>query len=133
MTLLAFVAGVCGVVGVYSLLTDLFLRDRIRFSRRLEETLRTRERDKSQRAPLFKDFEELKARTGAEDRLAAGWGQRLTIMVEQSGLNVTPNRLLAMAAIVGPGLGMIAGLLWQSLPTGVIVAVIGACGPLLYV
>lgn len=133
MTLLAFVAGVCGVIGVYSILSDLFLRDRIRFNQRLEETFRTRERDKTRRTPLFKDFEELKARTEAEDRLAAGWAHRLRTMVEQSGLNVAPNRLLTVAATVGLGLGVTTGLLRQSVPAGIIGALIGGCSPLLYV
>ena len=133
MTLLAFLAGACAVAGVYSILTDLFLRDRSRVDRRLQEAFRLREREKVRQAPLFKDFEDLKFRTEALDLGDAGWRERLESMVQQSGLNVTLSRLLTLAAGLGLGLGAVAGLLSQSPLTGIIVGLAGVCGPLVYV
>jgi len=133
MTLLAFVAGASGVAGVYSILADLFLRDRRRFNQRLDEGFRMRERERARQAPLFKDIEELRARTEAEEAASSSLSHQFKSMVEQSGLNVTPQRLLTIAAGVGAGLGAVAGLLRQSLLLGVIAGLVGACGPLLYV
>jgi tight adherence protein B len=133
MTVMAFVAGVCVVAGIYSILMDLFLRDRTRFSERLEKTFHTRERAKARQAPLFKDFDELKGRAAADDLANLSLRQRLEIMVDQSGLNLTADRLLILAAAVGLGLGALAGLVGQSILAGVTIGLIGACGPLLYV
>jgi Flp pilus assembly protein TadB len=130
---MAFTAGACAVAGIYSILLDLFLRDRTRFDQRLEDAFRTRARAKTRKAPLFKDLEDLKGRVMAEDLANLRLRQRLEFMVEQSGLNVTPDRLLAIAAAVGLGLGAVAGLLRQSVLAGVFVGLIAACGPVLYV
>jgi tight adherence protein B len=132
MTGLAFLAGVCGVAGIYSILADLFLRDRTRMERRLQEAFRTRNKAARQ-APLFKDLEELKARVEAEEPAASSLSQKFRIMVDQSGLKLTANQLLTLAAGLGLGFGAVAGLLRQSFLMGVIASLVGACVPLLYV
>lgn len=133
MTVMAFLAGACGVAGIYSILADLFLRDRARFDERLEQTFRTRERAKARQVPLFKDFEDLRTRSVADDPVHPSLRQRLETMVQQSGLDLTVNRLLALVAGAGLGLGAIAGLLFQSLWAGLLFALVGGSGPLLYV
>jgi tight adherence protein B len=133
MTAMAFLAGASAVAGTYSILADLFLRDRTRVDRRLQEAFRTRERDKARKAPLFKDFEDLRLRTEVFDPLDSGLRQRLETMVQQSGLNLTPTRLLTLMAAVGLGLGVLSGLLSQNPLAGVIAGLVGACLPLVYV
>jgi tight adherence protein B len=133
MTGLAFLAGVSGVAGIYSILSDLFLRDRTRVDRRLRETFRTRDRDKARQARLFKDFEELKTRAEADEPVTSSPKERLAIMVMQSGLNLTVNRLLWISATVGVGAGAAVGLLRQSVLSGGIAALLFVCLPLLYV
>jgi tight adherence protein B len=133
MTVMAFLAGVCGVAGIYSILADLFLRDRTRMDQRLQEAFRTRERARSRQTPLFKDLEEFRAKSAAEEQVAASVTQKLESVVEQSGLNLTANRLLSIAAGVGLGCGAIAGLLRQSVFVAVIIGLVAACGPLFYV
>jgi tight adherence protein B len=132
-TLVAFVAGACGVAAIYSILADLFLRDRARYDQRLQEAFRVREQVKARQAPLFKNLDELRFRAEAEPIVDSTWRQRLDMMVLQSGLNLTPNRLLAIAAAVGLGLGAVAGLLRQSLLAALLIGLIAASGPLLYV
>ena len=133
MTVMAFLAGVCGVAGIYSILADLFLRDRTRMDQRLQEAFRTRERARSRQTPLFKDLEEFRTKSAAEEQVASSLTQKLESVVEQSGLNLTANRLLSIAAGVGLGFGAIAGLLRQSVFVAVIIGLVAACGPLFYV
>src|SRR5262249_54110631 len=123
----------CAVAGIYSILADLFLRDRSRMDQRLQEAFRTRERAKSRQTPLFKDFEELRVKLEAEDQADSSLHQQLESMVEQSGLNLTPSRLLTMIVGLGLGLGVATGLLRQSIFVGVVMGLVGACGPWLYV
>ena len=54
-------------------------------------------------------------------------------MIEQSGLELTPQKLLAIAAVSGLTLGALGGLLRQSLVIAAVGALIGAGVPLLYV
>jgi tight adherence protein B len=133
MTALAFLAGASAVGGVYSILSDLFLRERTRVDRRLREASRTRDRDKARRGRLFKDLVELKAWTEAEEPDATSLNQKFESMVEQSGLNWSVNRLLALVAGVGLGIGIALGLLRQSVLIGVIGGLLSACVPLVYV
>jgi tight adherence protein B len=133
MTVMAFLAGVCAVAGIYSILADLFLRDRTRMDQRLQEAFRTRERAKTRQTPLFKDFDELRVKIEADDRTASSWSQKLDGMVEQSALNLTTNRLLSMAAGLGLGLGAAVGLLRQSVFVGVVIGLVSGCAPLVYV
>jgi tight adherence protein B len=130
---MAFLAGVSTVVSIYSILSDLFLRDRTRVDRRLEETFRTRDREKARQTRLFKDFEEIKSRAEAEEPVTSTLHERLENMIMQSGLDLTVNRLLTMAVIVGLSLGATVGLLRQSILLGITFGLLGAFGPLVYV
>jgi tight adherence protein B len=133
MTGLAFLAGVSVVASIYSVLSDLFLRDRTRMDRRLRDTFRTRDREKARQARLFKDFEELKSRAEAEEPVASSLKDLLEIMIMQSGLNLTVNRLLTITASIALGFGAVIGLLQRSVWIGIIAALLGACVPMLYV
>lgn len=133
MTGLAFLAGVSAVVSIYSILSDLFLRDRTRVDRRLEETFRTRNREKARQARLFKDFEELKSRLEADELVATTLNEQLALMIMQSGLHLTVNRLFTTSVLVGLGCGVVAGILWQSIWIGAFFGLLCFWLPLLYV
>ena len=47
LTLLTFLAGILAVAGVYSVVSDLFLRDRSRVSKRIDDEFRNRQRDQA--------------------------------------------------------------------------------------
>ena len=133
MTGLAFLAGVSAVVSIHSILCDLFLRDRTRVDRRLQEAFRTREREKARRARLFKDFEELRSRIETDEPVASNLNEHLAVLIMQSGLNLTVKRLLTITAASGLGLAVLAGFLRQSVLIGLTAGLLGACVPLLYV
>src|SRR4051794_9154803 len=122
--LLAFLAVATAILSVYSILSDLFLRDRTRFGERVDDEFRKRLREQARKAALFKDRGVL----GAEE---AGTGERQGVgsafegMVEQSGLNLTPGRLLAIMAVAGAILFGV-GLLVQGFTVAAVAALVGA-------
>ncbi len=130
---LGFLAGVLAVVGVYSLLSDLFFRDRSRVSQRVDEEFRKRQRDQARRSTLFGDLSALASGEGAAFDVNGGLRQKLEALVEQSGLNLTPRKLLTIMASAALGLGALGLLLGQSLLIGGLGAAAGLAIPLLYV
>jgi tight adherence protein B len=129
--LLTFLGVVFVVLGVYSILSDLFLRDRSRFSRRVDEEFRTHLRERARKSALFKDLGALAAEAAeGEDR--SNLRQRFQALVEQSGLSLSVERLLGCMIGTGALLGAIVFLV-QGTFGGFLAAVIGAALPWLYV
>src|SRR5437870_1661194 len=93
LVFLGFAAAVTAVLGLYSIVSDLFLRDRSRVSRRVDEEFRSRQRERAQRSLLFKDLAFLNQEAAEEVAKENSWRQRLDSLIEQSGLEITPRRL----------------------------------------
>jgi tight adherence protein B len=119
------------VVGVYSILSDLFLRDRSQISQRVDEEFNHLQRERARRSAVFKNPQVLVGTDEALDTLTLQ--QRFEELVEQSGLRISSQRLLVIIIVSGLALGLLAGAVRQSLLTGVIAAAIGVCLPWLYV
>jgi tight adherence protein B len=135
LALMTFGAVAMAVAGVYSILADLFLRDRSRVNERLNEEFHNRQRDQARKAILFKNKNPAAppADVGAGGAEAVGRRRRLEELVEQSGLELTLQRLLMLTVAAGLGLGLCGGLLRQSVLIGVVGALIGANVPVFYV
>jgi tight adherence protein B len=131
--LLTFFAVVLGVAGAYSILADLFLRDRSRVSSRVDDEFRKVQRGRVERSSLFRNLGQLAAEA------EAGVGERKTIakrfvgMVEQSGLDLTPRKLLIVSMSCGATFGLLGGALKASLLLGAGGFAVGAMVPILYV
>jgi tight adherence protein B len=130
---LTFLAVALAVAGAYSVLADVFLRDRSRFSRRIDEEFRNRQRERARKSALFKNLGQLTPETPAESAPPDGLRRRFEIMVEQSGLNLTPGRLLLIAVLTGLAAGALGGLIRQSLLVASAAGLVGAVVPVLYV
>jgi tight adherence protein B len=133
LPILAFVAAVAAVVGVYSLVSDLYLRDRARVSSRIDEELRNRLRDRAKKSLALKELRDLLPAESAGDEVRPGLRQRFEAMVEQSGLELTPGRLLTIAGVSGLALGALGGLVRQDILVAAVGALIGAIVPVAYV
>jgi tight adherence protein B len=142
LTVLTFVAVAMAIVGAYSLLSDIFLRDKSRVSQRVDRELRKRQREQVRKSAVFKNLATAPAgvplhRPGSSAKpdffAVLNLRARLEAMIEQSGVPVTPERLLALMATAGLTLGLVAGLLHRNLLTGLAGAVAGAAVPFLYV
>ncbi len=133
LTLVTFLAVALVIVGISSLASDLVMRDKSRVSRRVDREL-LRQRVKA-RAGLTPE-----AMAGQD--LAPSLRERFEMMVEQSGLNLTAQGLLAAMAIAGLALGGLALLvrmglgIWSIqenlLPAG-LAALVGVFLPLFHV
>lgn len=132
LSLLTFLAAALAIAGICSIVADLFLRDRSRVQRRLDEEFRQRQRDQIRRSALFKNLDQLSAEAADEE---AGDTLRLRFLraLEQSDLNITPRRLLYLMAGVGLGAGTLVFLLSRGLVQGLVVAAVAALFPLAYV
>jgi tight adherence protein B len=122
------------LLGAYSLLSDMFLRDRSRVSQRIDRELRKRQREQVRKSALFKDIGTTSA-TGptAGTAVTPTLRARLEAVIQQYGVSVTTQRLLTLVAVFGLVLGLIAGLAHWNLLTGLAGAVVGASLPYLYV
>ncbi len=129
---LAFVAAVLAVFGAYSFFTDLLLRDRSRVSRRVDEEFRLKIRDRVKKTSLFKDLSQLAAQAASED-VRLSWRQRLDMLVEQSGIDITPSRLLSISVAVGLAFGSVITLVRGSFLSGLLAALLFGVIPILYV
>src|SRR5205085_2895328 len=130
LTVLTFLAVVLAFAGAYSILSDLFLRDQSRVSKRVDEEFRKRQRERAQKSSLFKDLAPLAAQANAGEKRPT-LRQRLEEMLEQSGLELPLQRLGMLMAGLGLGLGLV-GLL-HSPATAVLAALLGGVAPLVYV
>ena len=100
LSVMTFLAVVTAVAGIYSILTDLFLRDRSNVTRRIDLEFVKHRRDEAQkcrssRTPVKFGVE---LQVHDDDRSVR---RRFQAMVEQSGLNLTAGRLLAQSAAAG--------------------------------
>lgn len=131
VTLMTFLAVVMLVVGIYSILSDLFLRDRSQISQRVDDEFRKFQRERAKRSALFKNHQAL----AAVDEEEGGFNLRqwFEAIIEQSGLELMPRRVLLLMTATGLGTGILSGLVRQSMLTGGIVALAGASVPLLYI
>jgi tight adherence protein B len=126
--LLAFAAVALAVAGAYSFLSDLFLRDRSRVGRRVDDEFRTRQRDRMRKATLFKNL----AQTASEDA-DLSVQRRFEMLVEQSGVETTPGRILALSAAIALVFGLGGTLLRASALAGFLLALVTGPIPILYV
>jgi tight adherence protein B len=133
MPLLVFLAVFLAMLSVYSLVADLWLRDRSRLNERLDEEFHHRQREQVKKSSLFKNLGQMAAELTSQEEPKPGLRQRLELLLEQAGLSLTlpglRNATLACALVLGLG----AGLARKSPLSGVAGALVGAGLPLLYV
>jgi tight adherence protein B len=98
----------------------------------MEEEFRKRTRERARKSALFKDISKLAAEAADED-LTLNWRERFVAMIDQSGLETTPQKVLSYAAITGMVMGFLLGVISLNLVVGLCAALCGAALPLLYV
>lgn len=131
-SLLTFLAVILACVSVVSLVSDLFLRNRSRVSRRLDEEFRRGQRAKAQKSSLFKDLQKLAAEPfGNDPEGPKSWRERLDQTLEQSGLEWSVSRLFTTSAVACIATGLL-GLVVRGWLVGLIAAVVGAAVPFVY-
>ena len=131
ISLLTFVSILLALISVSSLLSDLFLRDRSRVNRRLEE-LQQGQKEKIRKSSLFKDLHKLKpSELGSDVEPRLTIRQRLERLLEQSGLDWTLYKLLALSTVSSLCLMLPGAAIQRSSIFAIIGALVGVWFPLL--
>jgi tight adherence protein B len=136
LTLLTFLAAALAVAAVYSLVSDLFLRDRSRLTKRVDDQFRKQQRERVKESSLFKNLSApAPGAEGPDQEEKLTLRQWFGVLLEQSGLTITPQRLWLYTAAGGL---LFAALvcLFRPAPFLVILGLatpLGASLPLLYV
>lgn len=134
LPLLTFLAIAMSVTAVFSLLGDVFLRDKKRVQERLDVEFHNKQRDKVKRSLLFKESDPFQVDPSEGVRAPKQtWSEWLQSMLDQSGLELTQSGLLYWSAGVAAGCGLLTGLLMRSIVFGPIAGVLGSVLPILYV
>ncbi|HUY87705.1 MAG TPA: type II secretion system F family protein [Pirellulales bacterium] len=134
LALLTFWACASAVVGVYSLLSDLFLQDRERVRKRMSEAFRSQQHERAKASLLVKKVGAAEEKTPDEGpQLKLTFADRLQTLLDQSGLQLGLNRLLAICAGISAIAGVAGGLLQRSAWVAMTAAIIGLPLPLVYV
>ena len=132
LSLLTFVAVAMAVAGGYSLLSDLFLRDRTRANHRVDDEFRRKLRDRAEQSSLFKNLGQLAAEAEAGAAPRPSLKQRIVTLIDQAGLELSPQKFLGLTAGLGLA-GAAAGALVNGGPFWALGAALGTPLPLLYV
>lgn len=130
LPLLTFLAVAMGVTAVFSLLSDLFLRDRERVQDRLDVEFHNKQREKVKRSLLYKESDpfQVEALAGTKPpRLT--WSEWLQVLIDQSGLEMTQTRFLILTGVSAASCGLVLGLLLRSPLFGLAGAAVGGLGP----
>jgi tight adherence protein B len=133
LSLLTFIAVLTACAGGYSIVSDLYLRDRSRVSQRVDDEFRKRARERARKSMLFKDLRALAAELGGPEEERPGLWQRFYAMVEQSGLDLTPERLMAIAVGSAVGGFLLGFVLRRNVLVAIVGALLGAALPVIYV
>jgi len=128
--LATFVAAVLAVVGVFSVISDVILRDKARIKARIDQEFGDERQRLARKSELFKDLKLFHAETSRH--VPVMW-TRFVTAVEHSGLNTSPFRIVQIAltvAIIGAVVGTTLTGLWL---VGTVFAAIGLVAPFGYV
>lgn len=130
INLTTFTAVALAVIGLFSIASDLVLRRKARIKDRIRDLLGLGSDGRTRRSDFLKDLKTL--RTETSRRAPVLWS-RLTTMVAQSNLNLSPEQVLqisATTALVGAVVGFMLTRFW---PVVLTTSALGFAAPLAYV
>jgi tight adherence protein B len=128
---LAALTVITGIIAVSQLISDIFLRDRSRLSDRVDAEFLKKKTEKAKKTPLFKNLGQVAAELSDDDRPTIK--QRFTLMVDQSGLETTPSRVLVQGAVSSVIGGLAVFLLARGSPMPIPAALVCFFMPILRV
>jgi tight adherence protein B len=130
---LTFGAVASAVMGVYSIVSDLRSGTQARIRRRVDEATREAVRDRVKKSVLFKNLSQLAVSAAGQQVRARSLRDRLDLLVEQSGLGITSNAVIGIAAVSGLAAAIIGYLLIPLIVVPPLGLALGASIPLYFV
>lgn len=123
---LIFLAVVLGIAGVYSILMDLFLRDRTKVKERLQQEFRNKQREKAKKTPLFRDLGKFAHEVAGSESIQ----EKLQTSIDQAGLEWTVQKLVMMSLLFATLGGLVLAIAFFATgPLGAMIAgTVGFCG-----
>lgn len=128
---LAALTVMTGILAVAQLVSEVFLRDRSRLSDRVDAEFIKKKAGTARKTPLFKNLGQVAADLSDDSKPTIK--QRFTMMVEQSGIDTTPAKLLIQGAIGSALAGLVVFVLARKSPGLVPAMAIGFALPILRV
>ena len=125
---LAALTAITGILAVWQLLSEVLLKDRSRVNDRVDTEFLKKKTEAAKKTPLFKNLGQVAAQLS--DGVKPTTRQKFEAMVEQSGIDTTPGRVLAIAGAVSGVLGLGAFLIRQSPLDAGLTALVGALVPI---
>ncbi len=133
LSLLTFISILFATISVASLASDMFLRNRARVSRRLDEEFQKNQKEDIRKSSLFKDLHKLKSGEFESAERKPNLRERLELLLEQSGLTWTLQKLAVLTAVSSFTLMLPGAAIQRSIIFTLLGALFGSVIPWLYV
>ena len=135
VTVLAFLAAFLVVFSINFVLTDLYERGRKRRLKEIEEELMARQRQRARESASESKRQDLGrlAMEAAENAETPTLTERIAEMLEQSGVGLSMQALIAISLTSGVVVGGIAGLLMRDALIGIVFGLVATPLPMIYV
>ena len=130
INLSTFAAAAMSVVAAISILSDLILREKSRIRERLQEEFGSGGQARARKASLFNELKAFQSETSRS--LPAVW-HRFQVMVQQSAIEIEPQRIAQIALATGCVSGVAALVATRSWLLAAVAVLIGLSVPILYV
>ncbi len=126
---LAFVTATAGLLAVAQVLSEVLLRDRTKTNDRVDAEFSHKRAEQTKKTPLFKNLGQVAAEL-SDPNASPSIRQRFESMIEQSGLDTTPKRVLLTAGAMAVGFGSLDFFFRQNPIEALIVCFIGGLLPI---
>ncbi len=130
---LAFLAGSSLIFAINYMLADLGEARRLRARKRLDEEALLRQKEQARVSVAYKDIYQAAADGSTEVHIRPTLRERYVTMIHESGVAMTPERLLVACVLAGGMACLPCFLLWQKWGLGVMLGLAAAPLPLVYV
>jgi tight adherence protein B len=131
--ILAFCGGALLIFGANLVIADVMEAHRQRIRVRLDEELRLRQRERARSTVVYKEVYEMAAAGVMDIRVRPTLRERLTKLVDESGIVIRPRQLLILCAMVGALITVPVGALSGRWGLGGALGAASAAAPFLYV
>jgi tight adherence protein B len=129
LPMLTFAAVLMVAMGIFSVVSDLFLRERQRVSRRVDDRFRLQQRERAEQAMLFKGIGQLAAEAADSGPGKLGLRGRLRELIDQSGMEISESQF-AFASLALASLAAAAGAFFHGPIAAGAAGAVGAVLPL---
>ena len=135
IVILAFATGFLLIFAANLVIVDMFQREQQEVKQRMQEEMRQLDRQRAREdLRMRKELSELAEEAYGETALGSqGFRDRLKSLISQAGLQLSLQRLLMLSGASAGLAGLAGGVLTGSLVLGIVLALVGAAVPMLYI